>query len=751
MNRKIISLLIFLLAVFGSNNIAMAVPAAPDLFDIAQPDGIVFKARLAGDEWNNWLETYKGYTVDKGGDGFWYYISRFDNDKPVLSRIRAHEIPQIVLGKHLRPDKDFIRAPASGKEGASEGGIAASPLPSDPFISFLPAPSGPFSGKILFILAEFTDRAGTYTEASFAAFINNNINDYYNKASYGNVTLSPANESFGTVNNGVVGWLNLGYAHPNTGSSTNDNNRTLTRNAIIAADPYVNFSVYDTNSDGYVDSDELAVVVIAAGYERSYSSVYTPNVWGHAWSLGWGAVSSPIVDGVRVGDYHSDAGGYAQFGEIHRSSASNTHQATMGIMVHELGHLIFGFPDLYDTDSSSAGAGIFSIMASGSWGRAATDTYSGTTPVLPDAWLKYDIGWANPSVGSGITSITAAGSASATGSNVSYKQQTPLSYEYFLVENRRPEGYDRGLERWLGTGFGGLAIWHIDENTISSKISSNTVNNSECYPGGPSCATNHYGVALEQADGQWHLEKNTNSGDTADLWYLGNAVTFNSSSTPNSNLYNGSSSNVSITNISAAGSVMTATLTPPDISVSPASYDFGNIAIGNTSDNSFTVSNTAAGNLIMGTVTNPSSPFSKITDNCSGQTLATSSSCSVTIRFTPTTGGQSISNFNIPSNDPDENPVTVILSGTGYEMVRIMGNPAAYNTLQSAYDASVNGDTIQSQNAGFTEDLNINASKTVTLQGGYNNGYTAVTGKTTLNGNLMISNGTVTIENFTIQ
>ena len=548
-----------------------------------------------------------------------------------------------------------------------------------------------------------------------------------------------------------MGWVNLGYAHPNTGSSTNDNNRTLTRNAIIAADPYVNFAAYDTNSDSYVDSDELAVVVIAAGYERSYSSLYTPNVWGHAWSLGWGAVSSPIVDGVRVGDYHGDAGGYAQFGEIHRSSASDAHQATMGIMVHELGHLIFGFPDLYDTDGSSEGVGIFSVMASGSWGKASTDTYYGARPVLPDAWIKFDTGWVNPSVGSGITSITAAGSASATGSNTVYQQPTSLSYEYFLVENRRPEGYDRGLEAWLGTSFGGLAIWHIDENTITSKISLNTVNNSECYLGGPSCVTDHYGVALEQADGQWHLEKNINSGDAADLWYQGNAVTFNSSSTPNSNLYNGSSSNVSITNISAADSTMTAILTPPDISVSPVSYDFGNIAIGNTSDNTFTVSNNETGNLIVGTVTSPSSPFSKITDNCSWQTLVTSASCSVTIRFAPTTGGQSINNFNIPSNDPDENPVTIILSGTGYELVRISGNPAAYTTLQSAYNASVNGDTIQSQDAGFTEDLNINVSKTITVQGGYNNGYTAVTGKTTLNGNMTISNGTVTIENFIIQ
>lgn len=38
-----------------------------------------------------------------------------------------------------------------------------------------------------------------------------------------------------------------------------------------------------------------------------------------------------------------------------------------------------------------------------------------------------------------------------------------------------------------------------------------------------------------------------------------------------------------------------------------------------------------------------------------------------------------------------------------------------------------------------------------TLQGGYNNDYAAVTGKTTLNGNLNIISGTVIIGDFTLQ
>ncbi len=76
-----------------------------------------------------------------------------------------------------------------------------------------------------------------------------------------------------------------------------------------------------------------------------------------------------------------------------------------------------------------------------------------------------------------------------------------------------------------------------------------------------------------------------------------------------------------------------------------------------------------------------------------------------------------------------------------------------YSTLQDAYDnqATADRDTIQSQATNFTENLNINRPISVTLNGGYDCGYTTQTGKTTLNGTMTIYNGTVTIENFILQ
>ncbi|MGH8597531.1 MAG: hypothetical protein ACREXT_12815, partial [Gammaproteobacteria bacterium] len=138
---------------------------------------------------------------------------------------------------------------------------------------------------------------------------------------------------------------------------------------------------------------------------------------------------------------------------------------------------------------------------------------------------------------------------------------TPTSGEYFLVENRQKVNYDASVP---GSG---LLIWHID--------ASKSGNTAECYPGGPSCATNHYKVAVVQADNLYNMEKNNNRGDAGDPWPGTSGKTvFDGASSPNSNYYNGSASGVSVTGISASGATMSATLststvdtTPPDTTI----------------------------------------------------------------------------------------------------------------------------------------------------------------------------------------
>ena len=83
----------------------------------------------------------------------------------------------------------------------------------------------------------------------------------------------PAEETCGTANDGITNWTDLGYTHPNTGS-TFDNcqsgHRLECRSS--ANNGCIDFARFDTNGNGYIETSELAIVVVVAGYEHAYNA-----------------------------------------------------------------------------------------------------------------------------------------------------------------------------------------------------------------------------------------------------------------------------------------------------------------------------------------------------------------------------------------------------------------------------------------------------------------------------------------------
>jgi immune inhibitor A len=124
-----------------------------------------------------------------------------------------------------------------------------------------------------------------------------------------------------------------------------------------------------------------------------------------------------------------------------------------------------------------------------------------------------------------------------------------IGNDYFLVENRQNIGYDAYLPST------GLLIWHIDD----AKNVGGAPNTQEWYPGQP--AANHYGVALEQADGMYELEHKTDAGDGGDP-FPGNTnnTTFSDSSTPAATTYGGAPTNVQVSSITTIGQIIQANL-----------------------------------------------------------------------------------------------------------------------------------------------------------------------------------------------
>ncbi len=106
----------------------------------------------------------------------------------------------------------------------------------------------------------------------------------------------------------------------------------------------------------------------------------------------------------------------------------------------------------------------------------------------------------------------------------------------------------------------------------------------------------------------------------------------------------------------------------PDISVDPTSHGFGSVALGDALIQTFTVSNTGDLDLEIDTLSitgTDATEFEIQNDNCSGQILSPSGTCTVDVAFSPTESGTKIADLTIPSNDPDEPTLNVALEGDG--------------------------------------------------------------------------------------
>ena len=104
----------------------------------------------------------------------------------------------------------------------------------------------------------------------------------------------------------------------------------------------------------------------------------------------------------------------------------------------------------------------------------------------------------------------------------------------------------------------------------------------------------------------------------------------------------------------------------PDLVPSIRSHDFGVRDIGLPAATvAVQLQNQGSATLAIGAISGPASPFARISDQCSNQQVAPNDSCSLTLSFAPTAPGTFSSTVSIPSNDPDEPLVTIILSGQG--------------------------------------------------------------------------------------
>lgn len=374
------------------------------------------------------------------------------------------------------------------------------------------------------------------------------ITDYYTEVSGGNVTLL----------GDVVAWKQT--ARPDTAYTVGESGLVSGPLGgggagnfvweLLQANPGIDWGPYDNDGpDGIANSgdddgfvDVLAVIQPTRGGECGGSGSAN-RIWSHRWALSSAVfntfeTTTPSLSGgnIRVDDYTIQPAIACSGGEL----------SQIGVVAHELGHA-WGLPDLYDTQNGNgrhAGAGIWDLMASGSWG---CNNVTPESPCHMGAWSKAALGWANvvtlaPDLDHGTLTLPPV----ETSGTVFRVDATDGSGEYFLIENRQRLGYDTQLYAE------GLLIWQIDEDWVMARWAPG--------PGSPGNVVNgaaHMGVWLRQADGRDDLGNSTQRGDAGDPFPGQSAKTaFHAETNPGPYSFSGSFAGLTIFDIAPSGDDM---------------------------------------------------------------------------------------------------------------------------------------------------------------------------------------------------
>ena len=350
-------------------------------------------------------------------------------------------------------------------------------------------------GKIysLTLLVDFSDKPAPVTVKEVEEWLNKegfnkdgcngSVRDYYLDVSNGQLDLT----------NEVFGWYRA--KHPKSwyenlqGYSGSD---SLMKEVFNYFDPLVDFSRYDNDKDGTTE----AINIVYAGAGQTWGQ----GLWPHS---GW---SSEKRDGVRL---------------THHQMTDMPGKFSIYVFVHESGHMIFGWPDLY-------WYGDYCTM-----GNRANDL----NPVAINDFYRADQGWI-PFV-------------DVTSNDVSLETTKPNEVCYRYKNAARPDkeglvwSYVRNTGRNKVLKGSGLLMQHydfsIDGNSASNKLTLRVVH------------ANAAGKSNDNVADQW-----PNPGSDANAFFKsGTYSEFSDDKYPAIRWYNGSQTGLKITDIGTPGETLT--------------------------------------------------------------------------------------------------------------------------------------------------------------------------------------------------
>jgi len=528
-------------AVLLSFAFVFAVHAAPhngEEFSLSQPDGSSVRVVVWGDEFYQDVESPDGYTLVRDKDGWICYAElSADGSEYVSTGVRYTDNSRApMVRKGVRIHGNSIREKRRRNREALGRGDDGAPSPRQQQPqpqpgSFAPAPPDGISPlaapkKIvgLTLLINFPD---TTAGVSVAA-----MNDFCNRAGgyNGSNTAGSPRDYFLAVSNGLLDYSNIvtpfvvvdsGKQHYDRG--TNYQYVPELIHGALTKLKAMNFDLSEVTTEG--SGNSRTVTALNVFYAGSATQGWANGIWPHQGSYRAPTGQTKVtINGVGFGKY--------QLSSLGRGSSP----PGIGTFVHENGHMVMGWPDLYSYDSPthSNNVGNWCVMNSG----------SGSTPVQPNPYFRALAGWIDTA------NITTA----AAGTVFTHASNGPSAYlyrragnnqEYYIIEARRKTAaaVDPRNSSLPGSG---LAVWHIHTGG----------NNTTATAARPL-------VALVQADGNKDMENKKNAGDATDLFRASlrvNSVvknTFSKTTAPAAAWHDGVTSNIDIVEISDSGAQMT--------------------------------------------------------------------------------------------------------------------------------------------------------------------------------------------------
>lgn len=368
----------------------------------------------------------------------------------------------------------------------------------------------PASVKGLTVIIQFPDQAGTISKTQVESFLND-----LNYSGFGNA--QSVRGYFRTVSAGKLDYQNSVtryYTAKKNKAYYTDNSLSASVRSMELISEALNWLEYTEGFDFSTLTTNSSKQILGLNffYTGEADSAWSKGLWPHMGGL------SPkfCADGVCTSRYQIT------------NMGSNM---AIGTFVHESGHLLFGWPDLYDYDGSSEG----SVAAFCLMGYGAIGTQNKFKPTPPVGVLRHLAGWdsvieLNPK----LNSQAPAGLLSHTSeSHQLYRWSNPANTaEAFYLEAI----YQSGQQQYQPDQ--GLAVWHVDPAGDNS-------NEWKPY------------IQMEHADGNRDPENKRNRSDATDLYdgisspdfnrNLPNALT---SKGTNSLWWNGTDSGFALTKIS---------------------------------------------------------------------------------------------------------------------------------------------------------------------------------------------------------